>query len=84
MGYDFLGFDDPAYAFYTRYPLRDDGWPTEAEDLTCPKCGAQELVCLEEAKHSTGNLGDRMQCWICKHEFVVTENCWKWREIGNG
>jgi len=69
------------YALYTRYP-RGIRTPTEAEDLVCPKCGAQEIVVTKEFEFgASGMMGDDAQCWICKHKFTVTENCWKFRRI---
>jgi len=66
------------YAFYSRYPNRRI---EEAEHLKCPACGADEIVILEEFKYGpAGMLGDQAQCWICKHKFTVTDNCWKPRE----
>ena len=68
------------YAIYTRYPGGIRG--KEAEDLKCPACGAEEIVVLKEFEFgATGMLGDTAQCWICKHEFKITENCWKFRRI---
>lgn len=64
------------YAIYTRYP---DG---VAEDLKCPKCGAQEIVILKETEISSKFMtGDFVQCWMCKYRFAITENCWKFRRI---
>lgn len=79
MDYNYSAAGEHLYAFYTRYPRQNDGsWPKEAEDLTCPKCGAQEIICPD----GTGiELGNRAQCWICKHEFIITGSCWKWRKI---
>lgn len=72
------GGDPHPYAFYTRYPDVFGG--SCAEDLLCPACGAEEIVIIEEDEFGAkGMLGDRAQCWICKHEFTVTENCWKAR-----
>jgi hypothetical protein len=66
------------YAIYTRYPEGVGG--QHAEDLRCPKCGAEEVVVLKEFEFGAyGMLGDTAQCWICKHKFTVTENCWKLR-----
>jgi predicted Zn finger-like uncharacterized protein len=72
------------YAFYTRYPdIGKSLWPKEAYDLECPKCGAQEIVLIRESPvPGKAMLGDLVRCWMCKHEFNVTENCWKWRKIG--
>lgn len=67
------------YAFYTRWPDGIGG--ALAEDLTCPACGAEEIVILEESEFGAkGMLGDTAQCWVCKHEFTVTERCWKPRQ----
>jgi hypothetical protein len=64
------------FAFYTRYPEGIAG--SLAEDLLCPECGAEEIVILKET--ADGMLGDLAQCWNCKHEFTITDNCWKPRE----
>lgn len=77
-----------SYSYYTRYPDHRwaEGYPKEAEDLCCPKCGCDRIAITAEADGSiitTHNLGDVAQCWECQHEFTVTENCWKWRKIGN-
>ena len=67
------------YAIYTRYPAGIGG--KFAEDLKCPKCGAEEVVIVKEFEFgAVGMLGDTAQCWICKHEFTVTDNCWHPRE----
>jgi len=43
---------------------------------------AEEIVILKEADGKTQHMvGDTVQCWFCKHEFIVTSNCWKWREL---
>ena len=69
------------YALYTRYP-RGITPELEAEDLCCPKCGAQEIIILKESPFgSPAMMGDEAQCWICKHEFIITENSWKLRRI---
>jgi hypothetical protein len=62
---------------YHKEPFADyqGGW----ENLTCPKCGAEDVVGPEESKLFP-SLGDRMQCWICKYKFVITGNCWKPRK----
>lgn len=67
------------YAYYSRYPKGSwqEGYPKEAEDLTCPNCGAEEIICLDDSTE----LGSRAKCWTCKREFVITANCWKFREI---
>ena len=68
------------YALYTRYPRGIGKACEEAEDLMCPECGAQEIVVTREFEFGAlGMLGDDAQCWICKHVFVITENCWKLR-----
>ena len=74
---------DQPFAFYSRYPdATKTQWPSEAYDLECPKCSSQEIVLIEEAEKPTQHMvGDLAQCWICKNEFRVTENCWKWRKI---
>jgi hypothetical protein len=61
------------YAIYTRYPEGIAG--TLAEDLLCPECDDDHIVILKESEH--GMLGDLAQCWNCKHEFTITDNCWK-------
>lgn len=72
--------DRKPFAFYTRYPEGIGGG--SAEDLICPSCNGEEIVILEESPFGAkGMLGDLAQCWICKHEFTVTENCWKYRRI---
>jgi len=72
------------YALYTRYPRGIGKATQEAEDLCCPKCGTQEIVITKEFEFgAVGMQGDTAQCWICKHEFVITENCWKLRRIEN-
>jgi hypothetical protein len=73
-----IAYNEQPYAIYTRYP---EGIGKEhAEDLMCPKCGAEEIVVLREFEFGAyGMLGDTAQCWICKHEFKITENCWKLR-----
>lgn len=72
--------DEQEYAFYSRYPKGSwsVGWPKEAEDLHCPHCDAEEIICLDD---SGTQLGNRAQCWMCKREFTITENCWKFRKI---
>lgn len=65
------------YALYTAYPEGIGGGI--AEDLLCPACGAEEIVIVEEVGDSKQMLGDTAQCWICKHEFTVTQTCWKAR-----
>lgn len=67
----------PPYCVYSRYPKADEWPPEEAEDLECPKCGAQEITILEEGLGLRAMIGDLAQCWMCKHEFRITENCWK-------
>jgi len=70
------------YALYTRYPRGIAKVELEAEDLVCPKCGAQEIVVTKEFEFgAVGMRGDVAQCWICKHEFTITENCWRLRKI---
>jgi hypothetical protein len=72
------------YSYHTFYPLDINGKYTmkEAYDLLCQKCNAEEIVILKEAEGKTHHrIGDTVQCWICKHEFIVTENCWKWRKV---
>jgi hypothetical protein len=73
------------YAYYSRYPRGFREYPKEALDLKCPKCGAEEIVILEELPDSRipGMIGNLAQCWICKHEFRITENCWKCRIVNN-
>jgi hypothetical protein len=68
------------YAYYTRYPRKMYGWPKEAEDLVCPRCGGDQIVILTESR-AEDMLGDTAQCWTCKHQFIVTDNCWKFRKI---
>lgn len=70
---------DQPFAFYSRY--RDLSiWPSEAYDLECPKCSAQEIVLIEEADQPAPHMvGALAQCWICKYEFRVTDKCWRWR-----
>lgn len=62
------------YAFYGYSEIGSK----ETFHLHCPACAAEEIEVVEEAlgggKHL---LGDLARCWICKHEFRVTENCWK-------
>jgi hypothetical protein len=76
-------FGSPFYAYYSRYGYKEKwGWPTEAHDLLCPSCGAEEITILEEAGGDPEKmLGDLAQCWVCKREFTVTGNCWKSRKI---
>jgi hypothetical protein len=81
--HDYTVAAEHEYAFYTRYPGGPGGWPREAEDLTCPKCGDDRIVILWESG-AEGMLGDKARCWTCKHKFTVTENCWKWRKVNNG
>ena len=71
------------YAYYSRYPdMGKTLWPKEAYDLECPKCHEQEIVLIEEAdSDSKMMIGDLVQCWTCKNEFRVTQNCWKFRRI---
>jgi len=70
--YGALGASQP-YAFY--------GFQRDREifHLHCPKCGEEELEIVEELAERGDHrlLGDIMRCWICKHEFAVTENCWR-------
>ena len=69
------------YAIYTRYPegIAEGRW---AEDLRCPACGGDEIVVTKEFEFGAyGMLGDTAQCWTCKHEFTITDNCWHTREI---
>ena len=71
---------DKPYALYTRYPRGIGQAQLEAEDLECPACGAQEIVITKEFEfEAVGMKGDSAQCWICKHEFDITEGCWKFR-----
>lgn len=65
--------NEKPWAIYTRYPEGIAG--SLAEDLLCPECKADEIVILEESVN--GMLGDLAQCWTCKHEFRITDNCWK-------
>jgi len=76
------GTDQP-FAFYTRYPdMGKSLWPAEAYDLECPKCSSQEIVLIQEAEKPAQHMvGDLAQCWICKLEFRITENCWRWRKV---
>ena len=72
------------YSYHTFYPrdLNGDFTMKEAYDLMCPRCSAEEIVILKEAEGKTQHMvGDTVQCWFCKHEFIVTSNCWKWREL---
>jgi len=70
------------YALYTRYPRGFAHAELEAEDLCCPKCGAQEIVIIKEFEFgAVGMKGDSAQCWICKYEFPITENCWRLRKV---
>jgi predicted RNA-binding Zn-ribbon protein involved in translation (DUF1610 family) len=73
------------YAFYTRYGWVPRGeWPKEAWDLLCPKCGNDEIVLVHECGvYAKGMIGDTVQCWGCKYEFVITENHWKCRLISS-
>lgn len=76
------------FAYYSRYPFGwKHGFPKEAEDLTCPSCGDDRIAVLSEAGNefppAERMLGEQAQCWNCKHTFTITENCWKWRKIGN-
>jgi hypothetical protein len=69
------------YAIYTRYPegIGEGRW---AEDLRCPACGGDEIVVIKEFEFgASGMLGDFVQCWTCKCEFQITDNCWHAREI---
>lgn len=69
------------YAYYSRYPKGSwsdpVGYPREAEDLTCPHCGAEEIICLDDST----DLGAKAECWMCKRQFTITQNCWKFRKI---
>lgn len=79
---EFIVGEDAGACFYTRYPNGITGSNTEAYDLTCPACGDDHLKLIGEwypARQMM--LGDKMRCWTCKHEFHVTENCWKWRKM---
>jgi len=72
------------FAFYSRYPdIGEAAWPKEAYDLRCPNCGADEIKIIGEhcPRASKWMLGDTARCWVCKHEFKITENCWKWRKV---
>ena len=67
--------------FYSRYP-NGIGKSDEAYDLCCPKCGDDYIKIIAYWYPSRPmKLGDRAQCWTCKHIFDVTENCWKLRMI---
>ena len=61
------------YAYYSEYNFSKD----EARDLSCPYCGAEEIVCIDDGV----SLGCLVRCWMCKREFNNTENCWKFRII---
>jgi hypothetical protein len=84
--------ENPGFAYYSRYEHfaeSEEGWsPRSAYDLMCPFCGAEEIVILEECEdldlsceNASYMIGDKVQCWICKREFTVTQGCWKYREI---
>lgn len=78
---EFIVGEDARACFYTRYP-NGIGTSTEAYDLHCPACGGDHLKVIGEwVPARLMRLGDKMRCWTCKHEFNVTENCWKWRKI---
>jgi ssDNA-binding Zn-finger/Zn-ribbon topoisomerase 1 len=57
----------------------------EEKELRCPKCGCPKLVLKEEEKEDEGTpfmsprdrLGEKAICFECRHEFIITENCWK-------
>jgi hypothetical protein len=64
------------YAYYGYVtPFGEE--PKETFHLYCPSCQAEELEVLEEVAHNSHFIGDLMRCWVCKHEFRVTQNCWK-------
>jgi hypothetical protein len=78
--------DESRFCYYTRYSMTGEGYyypPKEAWDLCCPKCGEDRIAILEEADGTKMHLDDVAQCWMCKHVFKVTENCWKWRKTKN-
>jgi len=71
------------YAYHSRYP-DGIGKSSHAQDLICPKCGDGRIGIVEEVEFDGPMmLGDLARCWLCKHEFRITENCWKWRTIKN-
>jgi hypothetical protein len=72
-----MEFAEQPYGIYTRYPEGIGG--ESAEDLKCPKCGSEEIVILTESGLGAWMMGDKAQCWICKHNFPITDNCWKIR-----
>ena len=73
---------DHRYAYYSSYTSAafDDDSKYDVLHLRCPKCGAEEIEIVGElapAEYIPRMLGDRARCWMCKHEFTVTENCWR-------
>ena len=52
-------------------------------ELRCPKCKCPFINFLDPEPHGFDGkdngmyLGERVKCYECQHEFVVTENCWE-------
>lgn len=76
---EFIVGEDSGACFYTRYP---NGIKPGAEvyDLCCPQCRHDHIKIIGEwFPARLMMIGDKARCWMCKYEFHITENCWKWR-----
>jgi hypothetical protein len=49
----------------------------EAKELRCPKCGCEKLIFDTEEETGFMDFGKKAVCWECRHEFTITENCWR-------
>lgn len=67
-------------AFYTYDADRNE------YELRCPSCRCPFLNFLGDVPDELGPdddgkyLGEEAVCYECKHQFVVTENCWERNE----
>jgi len=52
----------------------------QEKELQCPACGCEKINFISNDEAVTAGhlyLGLRATCYECKHEFTITENCWK-------
>jgi hypothetical protein len=55
--------------------VHEDG---ECYNLECPRCGCDKIVA------ESADLGTPAKCWECGHEFIITENCFKFEKTYDG
>jgi ssDNA-binding Zn-finger/Zn-ribbon topoisomerase 1 len=49
----------------------------EKLELRCPRCGCPKLIFEEGSTKPAMEFGEKVTCYECRYEFVVTENCWE-------